>query len=537
MKKSLSIILAIIMLFSVVNVSVFAASIATPKVKATNTLSGVSVTWNKVSGAAKYVVYKRLGTSSTWAIIATTKNTSFEDKGTLYAGKYYVYSVKAYNSAGKPSDYIKANCATVQRVIAPYTKASNALDGINVTWGKVAGATKYVVLRRIGTESTWKTLCTTTGTSFLDKNVKAGIYYLYSIRAVNSTGYSAYDVNKRITVQRVVAPYTKAVNAVNGINVSWGKVAGATKYVVLRRIGTESTWKTLCTTTSTSFLDGSVKPGIYYLYSIRAVNGTGYSAYDVNKRITVQRILTPTAKAEKQFNAIRLSWNSVTSASKYSVYRRLGGTSTWELICTTTDTIILDKNVEVNKYYAYSIRAINGTGYSAYDSSKCAVVQHGTPIKEHLPRTLVYNPSSDTTIKITINADGSVKGTYRNPERGVTGPDYPKGLIICNDFTGKFTNIKQIDDSVYTMTLSSYTLTHQVGDDWYSDGYAYYADEIYGLKNNVKFILYTPGTPIPDMPEEVLMSFPGDDFEGAKFFNYYCLYNVDYGCAFFEYNY
>ena len=375
MKKIINLLFVVIMLFSILNVSTLAAGIDTPKVKATNTLSGVSVTWNKISSATKYVVYKRLGTSSTWDIISTTTGTSYEDKGTLTAGKYYVYSVKAYNSAGKPSDYIKANCATVQRVIAPYTKASNALDGINVTWGKVAGATKYVVLRRIGTESTWKTLCTTTGTSFVDKNVKAGIYYIYSIRAVNGTGYSAYDVNKRITVQRVVAPYTKAVNAVNGINVSWSKVTGANKYVVLRRIGTESTWKTLCTTTSISFLDGSVKPGIYYLYSIRAVNGTGYSAYDVNKRITVQRILTPTAKAVNKSNGVQISWNNVVSANRYTIFRRVSGSSTWAYVGKTTSTTYLDTTVANGKYYAYSVRATNGTGYSAYDSAKCAVIK------------------------------------------------------------------------------------------------------------------------------------------------------------------
>ena len=350
--------------------------IDTPKAQAINTIAGMKVTWNAVSGATKYVVYRRLGTSSTWSIIATTTGLSFEDKGSLVAGNYYVYSVKAYNSAGTPSDYVKANCASVQRVVAPYTKAANAIGGINVTWGKVAGANKYVVLRRIGTESTWKTLCTTTGTSFLDKNVTPGIYYIYSIRAVNNTGYSEYDVNKRITVQRVVAPYTKAANAVNGINVSWGKVAGATKYVVLRRIGTESTWKTLCTTTGTSFLDKNVTPGIYYIYSIRAVNGTGYSEYDINKRVTIQRILTPKASAVNKSNGIQLSWNTVTSATKYNVYRRIGGTSNWVYVGTTTGNTLLDKGVVKGKSYAYSIRAINGTGYSAYDSSKCAAIKH-----------------------------------------------------------------------------------------------------------------------------------------------------------------
>ncbi len=350
--------------------------IDSPKVKAVNTLKGVRVTWNEVDNAVKYVVYRRLGTSSVWDIIATTTGTSYDDTGALKAGNYYVYSVKAYNASGTPGQYIKANCATVQRVIAPYTKAKNALGGINVTWGKVAGANKYVVLRRIGTESTWKTLCTTTGTSFLDNNVTPGVYYIYSIRAVNNTGYSEYDINKRITVQRVVAPYTKAANAVNGINVTWNKVDGATKYVVLRRIGTESTWKTLCTTTSTSFLDKNVTTGVYYIYSIRAVNGTGYSEYDVNKRITVQRIVAPVVKVQNRSNGVHVSWNKINGATKYNVYRRLSGTSSWIYIGTITGTGGIDKGAVKGKTYSYSVRAINGTGYSAFDSSKCATIRH-----------------------------------------------------------------------------------------------------------------------------------------------------------------
>ena len=262
---------------------------ATPKTKAVNTIKGMKVTWNAVSGAAKYVVYRRLGTSSTWSIIATTTGTSFEDKGSLVAGNYYVYSVKAYNSAGTPSDYVKANCASVQRVVAPYTKAANAIGGINVTWGKVAGANKYVVLRRIGTESTWKTLCTTTGTSFLDKNVTPGIYYIYSIRAVNGTGYSEYDINKRVTIQRILTPKASAVNKSNGIQLSWNTVTSATKYNVYRRLSGTNTWVYVGTTTGNTLLDKGVVKGKTYAYSIRAINGTGYSAYDSSKCASIKR--------------------------------------------------------------------------------------------------------------------------------------------------------------------------------------------------------------------------------------------------------
>lgn len=412
----------------------------TPKVKAVNTLSGMKVTWNAVDGAVKYGLYKRLGTANTWTFVTTTTATSYADNNASYAGSYYVYTVKAYNSEGTPSDYIKANCASVQRVIAPYTNAKNALDGINVTWNKVSGANKYVVLRRIGTESTWKTLCTTTASSFLDKNVTPGIYYVYSIRAVNNTGYSEYDVNKRITVQRVVAPYTKAANTVNGINVTWGKVAGANKYVVLRRIGTESTWKTLCTTTGTSYLDKNVTPGIYYVYSIRAVNNTGYSEYDVNKRVTIKRASykpdTPTVVATNLTNGVQIKWNSVKGATKYNVYRRRAHSNTWVCLGTTTGTLFIDKDILIEFSCVYSVRAYNSNGfYSEYDANKTAInFWVGTPTVVAKNTTdgvqIKWNHVHCTEYKIYRRVGGSSNWTLIGEIPSYEWPSYERPSFV-----------------------------------------------------------------------------------------------------------
>ena len=351
----------------------------TPKVKAINTIAGMKVTWNAVDGAVKYALYKRLGTANSWTYVTTTTGTSYADNNTPLAGSYYVYTVKAYNSADMASDYIKANCASVQRVVAPVTKAVNKLNGINVTWNKVEGANKYVVLRRIGTESTWKTLCTTTDASFLDNNVTPGIYYIYSIRAVNNTGYSEYDVNKRVTIQRVVAPHTYATNTPKGINVTWNKVAGANKYIVLRRLGTGSVWETICTTTGSSFLDENVTAGVYYLYSIRAVNNMGHSEYDVNKRVTIKRAAykpaTPTVVATNETYGVYIKWSYIKEATKYNVYRSVGNSNNFVLLGTTTNTWFYDENVYNGTNYVYAVRAINDKNISALDTNKTAKIK------------------------------------------------------------------------------------------------------------------------------------------------------------------
>ena len=340
-----------------------------------NEVKGVQLKWNAVIDAVKYNVYRRQGGQTAWSLVGTTTGTSLMDTK-VTSGIYYVYSVRAYNSAGSYSDFDTTKTITIQPVTAPTAVATNLTNGVQVKWNASAGTTKYNVYRRIGGSSSWVLVGTTTGTSLVDKGVTNGKYYVYSIRAINSTGYSAFDTKKTDTIQPVTAPTAVATNLTNGVQVKWNASAGATKYNVYRRIGGSSIWVLVGTSTGTSLIDKGVTNGKYYVYSIRAINGTGYSAFDTKKTDTIQPITAPTTKVAKKSTGVQVSWNKVTGATKYNIYRRLGGTSTWVYVGTTTNTTLLDKGVVKGKSYAYSIRAINGTGYSAYNSSKCASIKY-----------------------------------------------------------------------------------------------------------------------------------------------------------------
>ena len=348
---------------------------ATPKVATTNEINGINITWNAVEGAVKYNVYRRQGGSSNWILIGNTTGTSLADTN-VKNGIYYVYSVRAYNSAEEYSDFDTTKTVTIQPVTAPVAVTTNITNGVQVKWSSVTGATKYNVYRRVGGSSSWILVGETTGTSIIDNSTTNGKYYVYSIRVINSTGYSAFDTKKTDTIQPVTAPTAVATNLTTGVQVKWSASSGATKYNVYRRIAGSSSWVLVGTTTGTSLVDKGVTNGKYYVYSIRAINGTGYSAFDTKKTDTIQPITAPTAKVVKKSTGVQVSWNSVSGATKYNVYRRLGGTSTWVYVGQTTSTMLLDKGVVKGKSYAYSIRAINGTGYSAYNSSKCASIKY-----------------------------------------------------------------------------------------------------------------------------------------------------------------
>ena len=54
---------------------------------------------------------------------------------------------------------------------------------------------------------------------------------------------------------------------------------------------------------------------------------------------------------------------------------------------------------------------------------------------------------------LTMAADGSFSGEYHDSDMGDSGDDYPDGTVYLCNFSGKFTEIKQLDDHSYSLTL------------------------------------------------------------------------------------
>ncbi len=272
MKKSISLILAIIMLLSVVCVSVSAVGVATPKATASNAVGGVNVYWTAVDGAVKYNVYRRVGGSSSWVYVGTTTKTNMIDNG-VANGKYYAYSVRAYNSQGDYSAYNKNMTYNVKCVATPkLTSLTNDTNGLKITWGAVSGAS-YRVYRRGAGSTTWTYLGSTNSTTFTDSKASSGKYWRYTVRAVSSGYYSGFDTNGLFTM-RLANPYSiKTSFGANYVNVSWAKINGATGYRVYRRGAGENSWTYLGATTTNYFKDTKITPNAYYRYTVRATNG------------------------------------------------------------------------------------------------------------------------------------------------------------------------------------------------------------------------------------------------------------------------
>lgn len=108
--------------------------------------------------------------------------------------------------------------------------------------------------------------------------------------------------------------------------------------------------------------------------------------------------------------------------------------------------------------------------------------------------------------RMSISKDGSVKGTYTDMNRGITGPNHPNGQMDLSNFTGKFNNLVKVNDYEYKMTLTDLDYP-KVGETKIVNGVKIDTTEPYGIADGKspgkEFILYLPGRPVKDLPEKV----------------------------------
>ena len=135
---------------------------------------------------------------------------------------------------------------------------------------------------------------------------------------------------------------------------------------------------------------------------------------------------------------------------------------------------------------------------------------------------------------LTLAADSSFSGEYHDSDMGDGGDDYPDGTVYLCNFSGKFTDIKQLDDHSYSLTLEELSSDYEQGKEWVEDGVRYVSSEPYGVEQGKDFILYLPDTPTDGLNEEFLSWWPGQYQEDqSDTLDFYGLYNVDMGYGFF----
>ena len=345
---------------------------AAPVVKIGNssTSGKPMLTWNAVSGATSYKVYRATSQNGTYSLLGTVTTTSYTNTGAKEGTTYY-YKVKAVNGADESAySNIVSGQAKVQaqKPSAPVVKIGNSASSgkPQLTWNAVSGATSYKVYRATSQNGTYSLLGTVTATSYTNTGAKAGTTYWYKVKAVNSAGESAYSniVSGRATVTTL----TMGHSATSGKpQLTWKAVSGAASYRVYRATTKNGAYTVINTTKALTYTNVGAALGTTYYYKVEALNAAGkslgFSAVVEGKVAPVLAVGYSSVSGKPQ-----LTWKAVPGATEYQVYRSTQQNSGYKKINTTTSTSYVNTGAKANTTYYYRIVAVKGTAASDFSN-------------------------------------------------------------------------------------------------------------------------------------------------------------------------
>ncbi len=250
---------------------------AAPVVKIGNSASSGKpmLTWNAVSGATSYKVYRATSQNGTYSLLGTVTATSYTNTGAK-AGTTYYYKVKAVNSAGE-SAY--SNVVSGRATVTTLTMGHSSTSGKpQLTWKAVSGAVSYKVYRATAKNGAYTVINTTKALTYTNVGAALGTTYYYKVEALNAAGKS---LGFSAVVDGKVAPVLAVgYSSVSGKpQLTWKAVPGATEYQVYRSTQQNSGYSKINTTTATSYVNTGAKAGTTYYYRIVAVKGTAVSDF------------------------------------------------------------------------------------------------------------------------------------------------------------------------------------------------------------------------------------------------------------------
>ena len=275
-------------------------------------------------------------------------------------------------------------------------------------------------------------------------------------RYANNNGFKFEKYKVNLSTPQI----TSLKNTTGGVKLQWNKVNGAYGYRLYYRPASGG-WKRFKDTTATSFTDSSVVPNKTETYTIRCLdkdgntisgfNSNGWSIKYVPVAPTISKLETYTircidkngntvsgfyskgwskkytpvaptiSKLDNTSGGIKLSWNKVTGAYGYRLYRKTS--SGWKRIKDTTATIYTDSAVKSGRTETYTIRCIdkNGKTVSGYNSkgwSKKYVYNPPKSIK--LNKTSAYiGKKESVTLKYTLSAGSTSTVTWSSSNKNV----------------------------------------------------------------------------------------------------------------------
>lgn len=315
----------------------------------------------------------------------TTSNTK---SGTAYADVPYDYDFWQYSSTSRVDGYsgnLDTNFwykDTSIKTTGVKASTESASGPVKLSWSEAADdVTGYRVYRYDPEQEKYVYLKSTRNRSYMDEDVNSGKTYQYKVRCYWTIGGTNYYGNYSSVVSVTTPPakvsgVSTAVRSSTYLTLSWDKVSGASGYRIYRYNTDTQAYEKVITLTSGSTVSYKITglaAAEEYQFKVRAYRkvdgvstwGSSSAAY----KDSTKPGQTKSLKASSKSSAVTLTWNKVTRASGYQVYRYNSKTKKYEKLATVKgNTTFSYKNTKLKKgttvkYKVRAYKTYNGTNY------------------------------------------------------------------------------------------------------------------------------------------------------------------------------
>ena len=347
----------------------------------------------KALGSKAFTVKPEYNGDGTITYTSSDTSVAVVDKNTGKVTLKGVGTTKITATASKTSTYDKATAAYTLKVIPSMPKLEKATSpsytSVKITWSESKGADGYIVYHKVN--GSWERLAVVkSATSYTQDNLICGQEYSFTVKAYKklngTTYYSKYD-KEGITAKPALAKpkLEKATSpSYTSVKITWSESKGADGYIVYHKV--DGSWKRLAVVKSaTSYTQDNLICGQEYAFTVKAykkLNGTTcYSSYDKNGITAKPTLAKPrlTELVKNSSTSVTLSWERVTGATGYIIYRK-NDAGKWERLGVVKDSApakYIEMNLKKGKTYTYTVKAYRSAdgikSYSSYDKKGISI--------------------------------------------------------------------------------------------------------------------------------------------------------------------
>ena len=262
---------------------------STPKISSVSATADneITVKWNSVSGAEKYILQGRKA-GGDYQTIAEITGTSYTHKK-LDSASLYWYHVKAKNSAGT-SGYSDANAAYT-KPSTPTTSIINT-SSIKVSWSGSGGNTSYELLARKAGDADYTTIAQNiNGYTYTHSGLEAGTQYYYKIKAHNNEHSSVVSARSDAGYgyTKLNSPWITRKTA-DTVSLDWsrGVLNGDYNYTyrIRRKTSYDADYTNIAVVSNSSYTDYNLQPNTTYRYYVDVLRNGSYCVHSETVDVT-----------------------------------------------------------------------------------------------------------------------------------------------------------------------------------------------------------------------------------------------------------